>query len=524
MITARDLASVLTTSFLTEAHLGADRAVLGLEIVDPDSPAAGAGDLALGVGVLDVDSATLLVQRAAHAAGLALREPLAQAPQVRDAARDAELTVLAVRPEVGWSTVISLLQAALGQGAAGESALGREVRGVAGDPVYQDMFDLADTVSRLLGAPVTIEDAQSRVLAYSTGQDDTDSARMSTIFGRQVPTTVRHHFRARGVFRKLATSNEPIFVPATDEGIKARYIVPLKVGGEWLGSIWAVTDAAEPPDYSSELRAAAELVTLQLRRLHAQREMHRQVQLDQVRVAIRGSGLAWPDWLGAGPWRVAVLGGPDPAMSPTARSELWTALARRHGWREPLIADLGDDVCALLEDAHQDVAAGSRAWFLDVAGQEARTNPHIAVALGQPATSNAGLADSLAQARELLLARVPEDPPVVSIEEAWPRLVLGRAVEGLREHAPVSPLTPLLVHEAAHGGHLVETLEAVLDHWGEVARAARALDVHPNTIRYRLTKLDGLDGLDGWGDVDLEDPAQRLALRLEIARHRALVG
>ena len=50
---------------------------------------------------------------------------------------------------------------------------------------------------------------------------------------------------------------------------------------------------------------------------------------------------------------------------------------------------------------------------------------------------------------------------------------------------------------------------------GEPRRAAQALGVHPNTVRYRTARLAE------WCDVDLDDPAQRLAVRLEIARFRS---
>ncbi|MGW1346169.1 hypothetical protein ACWCOV_34305, partial [Kribbella sp. NPDC002412] len=60
---------------------------------------------------------------------------------------------------------------------------------------------------------VTIEDNQSRVLAYSSGQDLTDPTRVSTIVGRRVPPEVIAHFRARGIFRRHPRSSEPFFEP-----------------------------------------------------------------------------------------------------------------------------------------------------------------------------------------------------------------------------------------------------------------------------------------------------------------------
>ena len=112
--------------------------------------------------------------------------------------------------------------------------------------MLDELFALADACAALVGAPITIEDTQSRVLAYSSTQDVADPARVSTIVGRRVPDEVIASLRGRGVFRRLARSDQPFFVPA-GRGLGARLVVPVRAGTEWLGSIWAVVDD-EPPD------------------------------------------------------------------------------------------------------------------------------------------------------------------------------------------------------------------------------------------------------------------------------------
>ncbi|EWM15949.1 hypothetical protein [Kutzneria sp. 744] len=87
---------------------------------------------------------------------------------------------------------------------------------------FGDLFRLADAVAAVIDAPVTIEDANSRVLAYSTRQDRTDPARVSTIMGRRVPDDVLARFRSRGVFRQLSKGRAVIFVPAQPDGTLPR--------------------------------------------------------------------------------------------------------------------------------------------------------------------------------------------------------------------------------------------------------------------------------------------------------------
>jgi DNA-binding PucR family transcriptional regulator len=57
---------------------------------------------------------------------------------------------------------------------------------------------------------------------------------------------------------------------------------------------------------------------------------------------------------------------------------------------------------------------------------------------------------------------------------------------------------------------LAETLRVYLDSFGDVATAARQLHVHPNTVRYRVRRIE--DVLT----TSLTDPDVRLVLSLSL--------
>ena len=86
-------------------------------------------------------------------------------------------------------------------------------------------------------------------------------------------------FRAQGVFRRLARSAEPVFVPAA-RGTKARLVIPVRAGGEWLGSIWAVVEERPPAALVGELVQTSSVVALHLLRLRAQADLSRRVAAD----------------------------------------------------------------------------------------------------------------------------------------------------------------------------------------------------------------------------------------------------
>lgn len=509
MTTAAGLAEALTSAFVSLVQPGADRPVRRLELIEPgDGVAPDTGDLVLALGLRDLDEVVALVGRAHEASGLVLRHPWVDDPEVRRLCRDADLPLLAVAPDATWSAAVSLLRNAL------DKATSNRPYDESADHVYHDLFEIADTVGAILEAPVTIEDATSRVLAYSIGQAGVDEARMSTIVGRQVPREVRDHFRALGVFRHLATSDEPVFLAAGEQGVKARYVIPVRAGGEWLGSIWAVMEAPAPEVRARELSAAAEVVALYLLRMRAQSELHRQVQSDQVRTVLRGGLAARPDWLAPGPWRVAALAGPVSDTAAEARCQLWQALTHRRGWREPLLADVDGSVYALLRA--EGTAVGSWSWFGDLVRAESPRNSLLRVVAGAPVATMAELAGARASADELMrLAPGVLDHPLATIETSWSAVVLARVVNCLTPLAPVSPVRELLAREQADGGELAQTAAAVIDHWGKPRRAAEALGIHPNTVRHRMARFAQECA------VDLEDPQQRLAVRLEIAAAQA---
>ncbi|UUZ59042.1 PucR family transcriptional regulator [Nocardioides sp. B-3] len=395
MITASGLADALTSAFITLVQGDGHIPVRELEMIEPgDSTVVETGDPVPGVGARDIDDVADLVQRARDASGLVLRDPWVGDVRVQKMCVDAGLSLLAVVPDVTRTAAIRLLRSTLDTAASTRRDEG------AADHVYHDLFEMADKIGTILGAPVTIEDPASRVLAYSTGQAGVDEARMSTIVGRQVPRQVREHFRALGVFRRLASSDAAVFVPAGEAGVKARFVVPVRAGGEWLGSVWAVMEEPAPAARARELRAATEVVALYLLRIRAQSELQLQVHLDQIRTVLKSRVAGQPSWLAPGPWRVAVLSGPVVETPAEARCQLWQALTRRRGWRQPLIADIDDAVYALLQE--EGAGVGSWAWLRELVREESTRNSSLLIVAGGPVDSVAEVTQSRAAADELM--------------------------------------------------------------------------------------------------------------------------
>jgi PucR-like helix-turn-helix protein len=469
------------------------------------------GDLVLGVSVHAVKEAVELIRHCAAqgAAAVLLKPPLPARSAVRSAAEAAGLAVVEVHAGAAWAQVVWLLRSVL-------DAAADELEGDTRSSGLGDLFRLADAAAAVVDAPVTIEDANSRVLAYSARQDRTDSARVSTIMGRRVPDDVLARFRSRGVFRELSRGRTTIFVPAQQDGTLPRLIVPIRMGGELLGSMWAVVPGPVGDDRAAAFADTAPVVALHLLRRRATEDAERQRSAELVRGVLEGSGsvrLAAAELdLANEPHRVVAIASraDDPLGAEGMRLALWERITAGVG-RRPAVAELHDVLYAVVPDR-----SGEGGWpALRAALADDRTPPLVAAGPAVPLTelvTSRTLADeTLALLRAGLL-----EGPVTSHEQAWPVVVLHRtAVAAAGSGATeFGPLPRLRAQDESSGTAYVDTLYEWLRHPGDPRAASRALRIHPNTLRYRMGKLTELAG------VDLEDPDVRLALLAQLTTLR----
>jgi DNA-binding PucR family transcriptional regulator len=85
----------------------------------------------------------------------------------------------------------------------------------------------------------------------------------------------------------------------------------------------------------------------------------------------------------------------------------------------------------------------------------------------------------------------------VRADECWAEVTAARLKESLARCLTLeNPLRRLQEHDRASGSRLGETLKTWLDHNCESASAAAALHLHPNSLRYRLKRVQEVSGLE----------------------------
>jgi hypothetical protein len=497
-----------------------DRPVGDVVIAEPGrrSPLS-AGDLVLGAAVGSAREAVELIRHGADrgVAAVLLKPPVATAASVLAAGRAAGPTVVEVRTGTGWAQLVWLLRTVLD--AAAEAADSAED---GTDPGLADLFRLADAVAAVVDAPVTIEDANSRVLAYSARQDRTDPARVSTIMGRRVPDDVLARFRSRGVFRELSRGRTTIFVPAQRDGTLPRLIVPIRMGGELLGSMWAVVPGPVPDARAAAFADAGPVIALHLLRRRARVDAERRASAQRVRALLEGRGsvrVAAADLdLDDGPHRVVAIDATGHAAADELDAEglrlaLWERIMSGVG-RRPAVADLDGLLYLVVPDT-----TGAGGWDQlrrRLTGQPGQPE-HPLVAAGAPAPVTE-LPRSRAQAEEtlgLLRAGLITEP-VADYQQCWAVLALHRAATAAAAAgaAEVGPLPELRRHDADNGTDYLGTLYEWLRNPGDPRAAGAALAIHPNTLRYRMRRIGELTGLD------LAEPNVRLALLCQLVATR----
>lgn len=208
----------------------------------------------------------------------------------------------------------------------------------------------------------------------------------------------------------------------------------------------------------------------------------------------RAGALGWPVGSGA-----TVLVGRPPSGDSAAGLHVMRRAAENHGLT--LLAALHGDALVVLVAGPE---PGERTARL--------LSPHFGpgpVVIGPAAAEQDAIAESCAVAVGAFAAARgwPDAPRPVSADDLLPERVL--AGDPLARHLLVEEMTAVLGDD-----DLRRTLEAYVEGGASLESAARSLFVHPNTVRYRLRRVEALTGRS---PMDARDA---LALRLGLILSR----
>lgn len=487
------------------------RTVSGVLIHDPlDEPTRLPGAVVLGVGVYGAEQVAALVERAAGlgAAAVMVRSPVPVDGPVARAAGRTGLAVLGLAPGASWAQVAALLRSLLAVDELGTVGGLDEAGG--DEQLAGDLFALANATAGLLDGPVTVEDRSGRVLAFSSRQDEGDSARIETILDRQVPAEKLRVLEERGAFHTLYRSEGPVFLDGVSD--KPRVAIAVRAGGEILGSMWVVVDGPLSEDRSQALREAAKVAALHLLRRRAGEDVERRLRADLLASVLEGGTLAEQAAVRLGlsvqpacVLALAVAGEPSAPDRVAAENRVSEALALHLSAIHPrtAAASIGGVTYAVLPTGSDRQALRAAEAFLVRIGDRVPAVIGIGRIAARPAELRRSRSDADRALRVLCSGRSPRRAALFS--DVYIASLLDELTDRMAAEAdlPDGPVVRLRAYDAKHKTALTETLAAWLSTFGDVIAASAAVHIHPNTFRYRLKRLAEVAGLD------LTDPEAR---------------
>ncbi|WP_103104124.1 PucR family transcriptional regulator [Brevibacillus reuszeri] len=392
---------------------------------------------------------------------------------------------------------------------------------------YQDadMDELADVIGDLLQNPITVEDADHKLIAYSSHGDSTDQARWSTIMGRRVPEKVLTRLWKDGVFQELLTQDDPVHIPAKDEvGLGKRVAIAIRRGNDVLGYIWA-QEVNRPitRDDDEILRQAAKAAVSRLIQRQGKRKAEEQ----------RRKEFLWELLLGNHQSEAIIRQKAESLQMHLPTSYLICIIEaaglRLDQYLYPLlmrdklfwVVD-GSQIILLIgltepKKGKSNVLIRKVEQFLSDSLGKLETHVSVGQVIAGYGRSYKSYTEIVKSYQEALHA--------VKIKKLFPREIAG--IHGYHELGIYryllkckqwdeeqgyenERLEVLKQYDRDNQTAMQETLETFLDAAGKVNVTAQRLHIHINTLSYRLRRIEEIM------QVDLENMNQRTSLYLEL--------
>lgn len=207
----------------------------------------------------------------------------------------------------------------------------------------------------------------------------------------------------------------------------------------------------------------------------------------------------------------ALLNADHDAARQAARQTGWelpatlAAIAAQTEDADALASRLGADVIAAI-DENLTIAIVSDPDAPRRRGQLEGALTGTLAALG-PTVPWTDAAHSAARARLGLTLHLPPAEGIIVTADHLPALLL-QTDPRLADDLAATALAPLKSLSTSQRTKLTATLRAWLDHHGRVEETARALAIHPQTVRYRVNQLREL--------LDLDDTENRFTLQMAL--------
>lgn len=398
-------------------------------------------------------------------------------------------------------------------------------------PFLNDDFDslegLADKIGEMLNCPITIEDSNHRIIAYSKHEENVDAARIATIIRRRVPENVINTLWKNGVMPKLFESDEPVVIPAIEKvGLGNRIAVSVRKNNEVLGFIWAQTDDEK---FGEEklflLKEAAKIVKNQLLQHQLKRRKVEEDNQDFFWKLLTGHINKLNDIKREADRFGMKLDGSLAVVIIEFDKEVNQKIEKHSYYLTETLQNV-QVVCRVFDenqliqlirlDSNEATIKDLKHFIYNFIE---RINERLQIG---KVKGSCGL---IYQSPQQINKSYQEALKVLELKEQFPQelqntysyqeLGIYQFLNDLyhirtKEQYKNSAIEKLKEYDHKHQSNLLKTMKAYLECDNNVQEAAKVLHVHTNTLNYRLKRITEI------ADMDLKDPNQKITFYLDL--------
>lgn len=387
-----------------------------------------------------------------------------------------------------------------------------------------DLNRLTQTLADLFERSVLIESVTAEVLA-SAQRGPVDEARLRAVEMGRTPPERAQRLLKRGLYTELQTKLSPVRFSAMPElGMTMeRVVAPIIVGHEIYGYIWVVEGDHPLTELDTlAIEHAATVAALVMFKEQAVRDAQQAMRGDFLAQLLRLEGE--PDstlieraraigYQLAQPHQIlfVICAAADGLLTQlTTRLDNWLHIQGQWG----LVVARERGIALVIET--KTVSVGQRLAQRLVADIHTPAHP-LVVGYSTIHLGEKSLRHPYAEAVEAaeIGQRLRLNPPVIYFGDLgmldWLYRLPGEALSGNPYWAKVQVVAE---HDGRANSELLQTLEAYLEFGGALAEAAAAINVHRNTLLYRLGRIEEI------ANVDLRDVKQRVNLHVALKAYR----
>lgn len=386
--------------------------------------------------------------------------------------------------------------------------------------------DVAEQISDVLKCPITIEDVNHRLLAYSTHSDSTDPARISTIIGRRVPEKVIHSLWKDGTIPALLKSEEPIKVKNIKEvGLGNRVAISIWKNNEVLGFIWALeinkSLAFEDLDLLKKAAKAVQNKLLYLQKGKMKKEEREQEFFWKL---LTGNAHEQND-VADGFYQLnkrmpslysVVLFRFTKPITEKREKQLNYLLETTQLVQISLVTIDYNELILLVSPKEEQPLNQIKQFIRMMENQMSQrySIERFSIGVGGIYSDITSVHVAYKEAQSVLKVKeryLSEAEHLISFSELGIYQYLDILAEKRKhDRYPNYPLSQLEKYDNEHHSNLIETLETFIDLDSNVKIAAKQLNVHVNTLNYRLKRIQEITGLN------LKNVNEKFTILLEI--------